>query len=94
MTKRLFTLSLMMFAVLTIMAQGTVKGKVLDKSNDEALGFVNVAVSPKGSKTIAGGATTDLDGKFTIKNLKNGEYTLTLSFVGYKTALALWVTKP
>ena len=74
-----------MFAVLTIMAQGTVKGKVLDKSNDEALGFVNIAVSPKGSKTIAGGATTDLDGKFTIKNLKNGEYTLTLSFVGYKT---------
>ena len=32
MTKRLFTLSLMMFAVLTIMAQGTVKGKVLDKN--------------------------------------------------------------
>ena len=69
MTKRLFTLSLMMFAVLTIMAQGTVKGKVLDKSNDEALGFVNIAVSPKGSKKISGGATTDLDGKFLIKDL-------------------------
>ena len=75
----------MMFCALTIMAQGTVKGKVLDKSNDEALGFVNVAVSPKGSKTIAGGATTDLDGKFLIKDLPYGSYTLTLSFVGYKT---------
>ena len=67
------------------MAQGTVKGKVLDKSNDEALGFVNIAVSPKGSKKISGGATTDLDGKFLIKDLPYGSYTLTLSFVGYKT---------
>ena len=85
MTKRIFTLSLMMFAVLSIMAQGMVKGRVLDKANDEALAFVNIAVSPKGSKTIAGGATTDIDGKFSIKNLKNGDYTLTLTFVGYKT---------
>ena len=67
------------------MAQGTVKGKVLDKNNDEALGFVNIAVSPKGSKKISGGATTDLDGKFLIKDLPYGSYTLTLSFVGYKT---------
>lgn len=75
----------MMFCALTIMAQGTVKGKVLDKNNDEALGFVNIAVSPKGSKKISGGATTDLDGKFLIKDLPYGSYTLTLSFVGYKT---------
>lgn len=75
----------MMLCALTIMAQGTVKGKVLDKSNDEALGFVNIAVSPKGSKKISGGATTDLDGKFLIKDLPYGSYTLTLSFVGYKT---------
>ena len=66
MTKRIFTLSLMMFAVLAVMAQGMVKGRVLDKANDEALGFVNIAVSPKGSKTIAGGATTDIDGKFSV----------------------------
>ena len=75
----------MLFCVLTIMAQGTVKGKVLDKNNDEALGFVNIAVSPKGTKKIAGGATTDLDGNFVIKSLPYGSYTLTLSFVGYKT---------
>lgn len=85
MTKRLLTISLMMFCALTIMAQGTVKGKVLDKSNDEALGFVNIAISPKGSKKISGGATTDLDGKFLIKDLPYGSYTMTLSFVGYKT---------
>ena len=71
MTKRFLMLSLMMFSILAAMAQGTVKGRVLDKSNDEALGFVNIAVSPKGSKTISGGATTDLEGKFTIKNLKD-----------------------
>lgn len=73
-----------MITVLAAMAQGTVKGKILDKSNNEALGFVSVAVSPKGSKNIAGGATSDIEGNFVIKNLKNGEYIMTLSFVGYK----------
>lgn len=84
MTKRLWTLSFLLITVLAAMAQGTVKGKILDKSSNEALGFVSVAVSPKGSKNIAGGATSDIEGNFVIKNLKNGEYTMTLSFVGYK----------
>ena len=68
------------------MAQGTVKGKVIDADTKEALSFVNIAVSPKGSTDIAGGVATDLDGGFTINGLKNGSYVLTVSFVGYKSA--------
>lgn len=85
MTKRLLTMAFLLTAVLSAMAQGVVRGKVLDKANGEALGFVNIAVSPKGSKTISGGATSDIEGNFLVRNLKNGEYTMTLSFVGYKT---------
>jgi iron complex outermembrane receptor protein len=65
-------------------AQGIVKGKVLDKNSDEALGFVNVKITPQGATTLVKGAVTDVDGKFIIQGLENGQYTLTLTFVGYK----------
>ena len=71
---------------LFIMAQGSVKGKVTDADSQEPLGFVNVAVSPKGSTQIAGGVATDLDGNFEVTGLKEGQYVLTVSFVGYVNA--------
>ena len=66
------------------MAQGSVRGKVKDKKNDEALGFVNVVISPRGDTKLVKGAVTDIDGAFNITDLPVGNYTLTLSFVGYK----------
>lgn len=83
--KKIVLLFLSVIACATVaLAQGTVKGKVLDKANSEALGFVSVVVSPKGSDKMVGGGTTDIDGNFHVNGLKNGTYTLTLSFVGYK----------
>ena len=77
-----------LFSLMPMMAlaQGTVKGKVIDSETKEELSFVNIAVSPKGSKDIAGGVATDLSGGFEVNGLKFGTYTLTVSFVGYKTA--------
>lgn len=74
------------FIPLMAAAQGVVKGKVIDAETREALSFVNIAVSPKGSTTIAGGVATDMDGEFSVEGLKNGQYVLTVSFVGYKSA--------
>ena len=65
-------------------AQGLVKGKVLDKQSDEPMSFVNVKVTQKGSTDLVGGGMTDVDGNFTMQNLKNGIYTLTVSCIGYK----------
>lgn len=71
-------------SVSTLSAQGFVKGKVLDKQNSEPLGFVNVRITQKASGEFVGGGMTDSEGNFTVKNLKNGAYVLTLTFVGYK----------
>jgi len=86
--KRLVWLAVLVTAWLpqAVWAQGSVKGKVIDSETKEQLSFVNIAVSPKGSKEIAGGVATDLDGAFVVEGLKYGSYTLTVSFVGYKTA--------
>ena len=71
-------------SVSTLSAQGFVRGKVLDKQNSEPLGFVNVRITQKASGAFVGGGMTDSEGNFTVKNLKNGAYVLTLTFVGYK----------
>ncbi len=63
-------------------AQGSVRGRVLDKQNDEALQFVNIRIM-QGEKMVKG-AVTDMNGAFAIGGLPDGQYTVSLSFVGYK----------
>ena len=62
---------------------GSVKGRVLDKQTDEALQFVNIRIL-KG-ETLVKGAITDAGGQFNVTGLADGQYTLNVSFVGYKT---------
>ena len=73
----------MLLMSVTALAQGSVRGRVLDKQNDEALQFVNVRVM-QGEKLVKG-ATTDVNGSFNLTGFADGEYTLTLTFMGYKT---------
>lgn len=63
-------------------AKGCLKGVVTDAKTKEPLPFVNVILK-KDDKMVKG-ATTDFDGMFTIKPIPSGEYTLEVSFVGYK----------
>ena len=65
-------------------AQGEVKGKVLDKSNDEPIGFVNVVLNNASDGKMAKGAITDENGNFTLSDLPYGSYELKVSYVGYK----------
>jgi len=74
----------MFFWFLGISAQGVVKGTVLEKNRNEALGFVNVRITKVDDGQLINGAVTDIDGKFVIKNLKYGKYKLNISFVGFK----------
>ena len=67
------------------MAQGSVRGKVVDKATGEAVEFVNVVASLKGSDNITGGVITDADGAFRIEGLGYGSYVLTVSYIGYQS---------
>lgn len=72
---------------LSAFAQGTVKGTVLDKESNEPLEFVNIqVVSRTDTSHVAGAAITDIDGRFQVSGLKNGQYTVRFSYVGYKDA--------
>ena len=66
-------------------AQGSVRGRILDKAHSTSIEFVNVVVTAKSDTTrIVGSAISDIDGKFNVKGLPDGTYTVTLSFMGYK----------
>lgn len=72
-------LFLMLFSVSAIFAQSTISGNVKDQSG-VPLGGVNVILSG-----TTKGSVSDFDGNYTISNVENGTYTLSATFLGYKT---------
>lgn len=82
--KRFIIFFLLCLCAYTGWAQGIVKGKILDRQKSEPLGFVNIKVTEQGSDKFVGGGITDVGGNFNVSGLKDGKYTLTLTFMGYK----------
>lgn len=61
---------------------GSIAGKVVDKRNNQEL--VGVTVLLKGTSQ---GTMTDATGNFLLKNVKQGEYNLEFSYLGYQKVL-------
>lgn len=62
---------------------GSITGTLTDKINAETL--IGATVTLEGTSL---GAVTDFDGKYTIDNIKEGIYTIKISFVGYEPVTA------
>lgn len=60
-----------------------ITGKVIDYSTKQAIDFANVSVAKNGETTPLKGTISDATGSFTIEGLKDGQYVLTVSFMGY-----------
>ena len=86
MKKIISFLLLFVFNVVVAFAQGSVKGRVLDRKTNTGLEFINVVIRKEGSDKIFKGSITDTDGRFTIPDVPDGNYTLTASSIGYKDA--------
>lgn len=80
--KTALTVLALMIVAGTAMAYD-IKGKVIDKISREPIAFASVSIT--GLPTA--GASTDEDGTFVISGLKPGFYSLSVSFVGYKTVV-------
>ena len=91
---RLICFFLLLFSVMGAAAQGVVKGKVLDKNTNEPLEFINVVVSKRGDAKILKGALTDVSGSFSLSGLADGNYTLKVSFTGYKDLTRSFTISP
>lgn len=75
--KRIALLCAMLSLLYTAIAQKTIRGKVFDQSNNNALSGATILFSGKG------GTTTDKDGMFSIECGKTNRITVT--FIGYES---------
>lgn len=79
----IFFLGALFFCSQAVFAQtGSVSGKVIDKNTGEVLPGANVELFDSKGRL---GATCDLEGKFTVKNVPEGIFTVKVMFVGYRT---------
>lgn len=80
MIRSLLFISALLFSFQAISQNGSITGIVTDAATKETVIGANAVIQ---GTTV--GASTDIDGKFTIPNLKPGKYTIAVSFVTYKT---------
>ena len=66
-----------------VLAQGTIKGTIIDSKTKEPVPFANVVAKQDGKQIK--GTQTDMDGNFTLKPLNVGQYEIQASCVGYTT---------
>ena len=64
---------------------GVIRGKVTDAQTHDPMQFVNVSVRKAGDTAPLKGIVTDQTGSFIISKLPEGSYTLSVSFIGYKS---------
>ena len=88
MKKRLLwiAVSVFIFGCQVANAQGGhVTGRVVDAKSGEAMMYVNVAMMRMSDTVFVRGATTDLEGRFDIRDVDTGSYLVRASFMGYGT---------
>ncbi len=62
---------------------GSISGALIDGANKQPLSFASVVVTKKNAAQPPKNMQSDIDGKFTVKGLSNGTYSLRITYVGY-----------
>ncbi|MEZ7925001.1 MAG: carboxypeptidase-like regulatory domain-containing protein [Flavobacteriales bacterium] len=62
---------------------GTLKGTITEFDTGESVPMANIVIELNG--TVVNGAVADFDGKYTIKPIDPGRYTVKVSFIGFAT---------
>ncbi len=84
MVNRTSVVLFFLFSTISLWAENSITGKVFDAGSRKPIDFANVSVSVLNDSVPLTGVTTDEDGSFFITPLKNGDYVVTVSFMGYK----------
>jgi hypothetical protein len=81
MKSNLFALFFILLSVFSLSAQsGIVKGKVLDANTNEGIISANIVITGTSRGTV-----TDIEGNFELTGLEPGFYSITVSYLGYRS---------
>ena len=78
--KSIVILMLVFNSQILLSQNSSISGMITDSTYDAPLIGANVFL-----QGISLGAATDKDGKYSIKNIPNGDYVLKVSYIGYMT---------
>jgi hypothetical protein len=78
-----FLIAALGLSALVMSQSGVLQGEVKDASNGEPVPFANVSILD-GSSTVTGGMT-DFDGKYNIRPIPAGTYTVEVTYMGFNT---------
>ncbi|MCY7292645.1 MAG: TonB-dependent receptor, partial [Ferruginibacter sp.] len=84
--KFIVLLSLLVLTVFTMQAQTTtvtVSGLIKSKADKTALPFVNIVLKTEKDNAFVTGTVSNEEGRFTLANLKSGNYVLQFSYTGF-----------
>ncbi len=82
--RRITVLTILLLVPYLLMSQtGILKGVVTDNSNGSPIPYVNVYAVQNGN--VVSGASTNIDGKYTIKGLPMGKYIVKADYIGYNS---------
>jgi ferric enterobactin receptor len=62
---------------------GKISGKVTDATTKQVVDYATISVFKQGSTSPFNGASSDPKGNFTVDNIPNGDYRVTIDFLGY-----------
>ena len=60
-----------------------IKGRIIDKTGNEPLEFVDVILRLKNDSSIVNLVTSNQNGEFTFDKVRKGDFVITCSFIGY-----------
>lgn len=69
----------------TSSGENILKGKISDSSSAAPLDYATISLFTKGNKKPINGSVTDKTGKYVIKDIPDGVYTITFEFIGYQS---------
>lgn len=80
-----FIFSTFMSVVFYAQSNVSVSGVVKESKTKESVAYANVILKTKNDSTFISGTATNEEGRFTLSNIKSGNYFLEVSYLGFKT---------
>jgi outer membrane receptor protein involved in Fe transport len=71
----------------------SVSGEISDSVSKQPLSYANIGLLRQSDSTFYKGTTTEIDGKFEIPGVKEGNYLLKISYMGYNPPLISVIVK-
>jgi len=86
MTKNLllFIFLIIPACLLNSQTQGIISGTIIEFETREPLQYANVVLLNSTDSTMVAGAVTNVDGRFRLDNIKEGNYFIKISFIGFE----------